>query len=219
MNKIKFSAIALALVSSTSIAGTMGAVAPEKLFFIEGGVSYSHAFYKDNYTAPESYTQHDVNGVAINGKDFYPQDYFGGYFGASIYMSDWLLNTRLDMYGKKTKSNTAFGTTMHVAPTRLSFTTDRVFGDINQFSYGVGAGAVVESVNQGEAYVALTHGQPSETFSGRTRIDPTVEGFAMYRFDNNLGVKFNIGYQIPVNNRLSNGDLNLNLGVNYAFVI
>ncbi|MFC3909247.1 hypothetical protein ACFORL_09200 [Legionella dresdenensis] len=222
MNNKKICALAFALASTASQAGTMGpAYVPERLLFVEGGVSYSHAFYDSYAVFPESRTLITPNGYAINPKRTYPNDFFGGYIGSSIYWpSDWLMNTRYDMYGEKTRRNYTAGTAARLAPTKLSFTLDKVFGDIRTFSYGIGAGAIVETLNEGDFLVVVSADNPSsESIQGRTRIDPLVEGFAMYRFDNGFGIKFNAGYQIPVNSKFGSGDLNLNLGINYAFSI
>ncbi|WP_147286406.1 hypothetical protein [Legionella londiniensis] len=216
----KLNAIVLALASSSAFAGAMGPVAAEKLLIFEAGVAYTHAFYKDNAIFPESRTALFPNGVAVDPEDFFPEDFFGGYIGMSFYIPDWLFNTRYNMYGSKAKHNRAASVRTELAPVKLSFTTDRVFGDINQFSYGLGAGVVIENVNDGDFIVNVGSGFiPSESLQGRTRIDPLVEGFAMYRFANNFGIKFNAEYQIPVHNKFGNGDVNLNLGINYAFPV
>ncbi len=221
MNNKKIGALLLAMASTSSFAGTMGAMAPEHLLLIEGGLSYSHSYYEDRYVFPESRTAITPLGFSINPNNFFPNDFFGGYIGASLYMpTDWLINGRYDMYGKKGKTNLLAETQISLAPTRLSFTVDKVFGDFRALSFGLGGGAVIESLNDGNAVIAVDTLNPaSESLQGRTRVDPLVEGFAMYRFVNNFGVKFNIGYQIPVNNKFGDGDLNLNLGLNYAFPI
>lgn len=222
MNNKKIGALLLALASTSTFAGTMGpAVTPERLLLIEGGASYSHAFYNDHAVFPESRTSITPNGYAVNINNFYPNDFWGGYIGASVYFpSNWLLNTRYDMYGEKSKVNVIAETEAKFAPVKLSFTVDKVMGDFRSLSFGLGGGAVVETTNDGDFWVAVnTTNPPSESIQGRTRIDPLVEGFAMYRFVNNFGIKFNAAYQIPVNNKFSSGDLNLNLGLNYAFPI
>lgn len=222
MNNQKIGALLLAMASASSFAGTMGgAMAPERLLLIEGGVSYSHSYFNDHAVFAESRTTITPTGFSINPNNFYPNDFVGGYIGASLYMpSDWLMNGRYDMYGQKSKLNRLAETFISLAPVRLSFTVDKVFGNFSALSFGVGGGAVVESLNEGNAEIAVNTFNPaSESLQGRTRIDPLVEGFAMYRFVNNVGVKFNLGYQIPVNNKFGNGDLNLNLGLNYAFPV
>lgn len=220
MKMKQLNAIALALASSSAMAGEMGPVSAEKLLFIEGGLAYSHAFHKSRAVFPESRSDAFPNGVAINPSDFYPQDFFGGYIGMSFYMQDWLFNSRYNMYGKKSKANQAASVRTELAPVRLSLTADHVWGDISQFSYGLGGGVTFENTNDGNFHANLASTEePSESLQGRTRIDPLVEAFAMYRFANNFGIKFNAEYQIPVHNKFSNGDLNLNLGINYAFAI
>lgn len=222
MNNKQISALLLALASASSYAGTMGPIAStEHLLLLEAGLSYSHAFYDSYAIYPESRTSVTPSGFAINPNHFYPNDFFGGYIGASIYSSsNWLLNARYDMYGEETKVNRPAETMVSLAPVKLSFTVDKLWGNINTLSYGVGAGAVVETVNDGEFIVTVSPTNPiSESIQGRTLIDPLVEGFVMYRFANHFGVKFNAAYQIPVNNKFGNGDVNLNLGLNYAFTV
>lgn len=224
MNNKKISALLLALAATASNAGTMGpAVMPERLLLIEGGLSYSHAFYDGFGLFAESRTEAFPNGFATRHNDFYPNDFLGGYIGASLYMpSNWLLNTRYDMYSQETKFNALAETTISFQPVKLSFTVDKVWGNFSELSYGLGAGAVIESLNDGEFLVPVavdgSH-PPSESLQGRTIIDPLVEVFAMYRFTNNFGIKLNAAYQIPVNNKFGNGDVNLNLGINYAFSV
>ena len=222
MNNKKIGALLLAIASTTSYAGSMGpAITPERLLLLEGGFSYSYSFFQDSAVFPESVTPVTPNGFAINPNNFFPNSYYGGYIGASIYVpSNWLLNTRYDMYGKESKHNTFAETIMSFAPARLSFSVDKLWGDINSFSFGAGAGVVLETLNDGDSLIAINVQNPlSESLQGRSRLDPLVEAFGMYRFANNFGIKVNAGYQIPVYNKFSDGDLNVNVGINYSFAI
>lgn len=218
--KNKISILALALASIPAFAGTMGAAAPERLFFVEGGFAYSHVFYNSHAIFPESFTTTTPDGFAINPQQFYPADFYGGYFGASFYFPGWLLNTRYSIFGNQSKVNTIAGTSISLQPSKLAFTADAVGGNIQELSYGLGAGAVIESLNNGEARIAVHTTNPaSESLQGRTQVNPLVEGFVMYRFANNVGAKLNLEYQIPINNTMGNGDLNLSLGLNYAWPV
>lgn len=220
MNKKKLTALILSLASTATFAGTMGPMPAEKLLFIEGGLAYSHGFLKSNHVSPESRTAAFPGGFSYDPSNVYPNDYWGGYIGASLFCSDWLVNMRLDMFSAESKYTTGVGT-IKLAPGQLSFTLDRVMGDINSLSYGIGAGAVVEVLNEGSfiAHFDGTNPQPPSNTLQRSRIDPQIEGFVMYRMDNNVGIKFNLGYQFPVNHDVANGDLNLNLGINYSFPV
>ena len=219
--KNKLSILVLSLTAATSFAGSMGPIiSPEKLLLVEGGVAYSHAFYKDNALLPDSFTAVTPVGFPIRPSHFYPNKFFGGYAGLSLYTSDWLFNSRYSVYGSKRHANTSAGTIIKLQPVKLAFTADKVWGDINAFSYGLGAGAVIESINSGYSQVNVgANNPPSKSLQGRSQIDPVVEGFLMYRLTNNFGTKFNLEYQIPVNNTFGNGDLNLTWGINYAFPI
>ncbi|HAF87136.1 MAG: hypothetical protein CMF38_00155 [Legionellaceae bacterium] len=222
MNLTKTSALIAVLASATSFAGTMGEInLPERLLLLEAGAAYSHSFYTNSATFPETITPAFPSGVAIDPARFYPNNFWGGYIGSSIYFpTNWLINTRLDMFASESKANLAAGTRQKLSPVHFSLSVDKVLGDFNAMSFGLGAGAIFENVNDGNMYVTLApNNPPSQSVQGRTRIDPLVEAFVMYRFDNNFGVKFNAAYQIPLNNKFSNGDLNLNLGLNYSFPI
>jgi hypothetical protein len=216
MNNKKIGALLLAIASTSSFAGTMGPIAtasPERLLFIEGGFSYSYAFYANDNVFPEA------PAFPFDGNDFYPNNFLGGYIGTSLYLpQDWLINMRYDMFGQRTKYNETADVAVSLAPSKLSFTLDKVWGDINTLSYGAGAGAVVEVLNDGN-FVSADPTYPSESIQGRSSTSPLVEAFTMYRFANNFGLKLNAGYQIPINKKFGDGDLNVNLGVNYAFAI
>ncbi|QDP72231.1 hypothetical protein FOG18_06495 [Legionella israelensis] len=221
MKKNCFTAIVLAASSAVSYAGTMGpAVIDHHQLMIEGGFSYLHTFYKDRVVPPESRTAFFPFGFPIDPSDFYPENFYGGYIGLSYYVPNWLLNSRLSMYGTETERNRRHDTSVSLSPVRLVFSADRVFGDINNTSFGIGAGAVITNNNDGE-YLEGPRAEPgterSHSLAGEsTRIDPIVEAFVMQRFANNFNVKFNAEYQIPVNDSHSHGDLVLSLGVNYA---
>ncbi|RUR19055.1 hypothetical protein ELY21_05895 [Legionella sp. km535] len=222
MHHNKLSALFLALVSSTTIAGTMGPVmTSDRYLLLEAGASFTHGFYSSSAVFPETITPLFPNGIAINLNDFYPNNFWGGYIGASYYVpANWLFNARYEMYGKKDKVNPLNTGSISLAPVKLAFTVDKVFGDFHSFSYGVGAGAVIENTNDGDVFVTTSvNGASSESIQGRSRIDPQVEAFGMYRFANNLGIKLNAGYQIPVNSKFGNGDLNVSLGINYGFPV
>ncbi|KTC96131.1 hypothetical protein [Legionella erythra] len=213
--------LALAIASTSAFAGTMGpVVTSEKFFLIEGGLAYTHAFYKDSAVFAESFTPVTPAGFAINPNNFYPKNFWGGYMGLSFYFPSWLLNARYSLYESKEETNYTAGTVIELQPAKLAFTADKVWGNINQLSYGLGAGAIVETLNKGEARIHIAADNPvSETFQGRTQINPLVEGFVMYRFANNFGAKFNLEYQIPVSRTFGDGDLNLSLGINYALPV
>lgn len=218
----KLSALLLALASTSTFAGTMGPImTPQSYLLLEAGATYSHNFYKDSAVFPETLTPQSPFGIAINPNDFFPNNFWGGYIGASYYIpANWLFNARYEMYGSEERVNPFNSGSISLAPARLALTLDKVFGDFHSLSYGVGAGAVIESLNDGNVFVRTsTVGAGSESIQGRTRIDPQVEAFGMYRFANNFGVKLNAGYQIPVNNKFGNGDLNVALGINYGFPV
>jgi hypothetical protein len=219
--KIKILAAALMAVSSaTAMAGTMGPPEPTKQLIFEGGFNYLHTFYKDQVIPPESRTANYPNGFPFKPSNFYPENFYGGYIGLSMYLSGWLLNSRLNMFGNESKRNLFADTLISMAPGRLAFTVDKVFGDINNTSFGLGAGAVVATLNKG-AYIEGANAEPgtqgSSTLDGQgSRVDPVIEAFAMKRVSNNVALKFNAEYQINVNSSNTNGGLVLALGANYA---
>lgn len=222
MKKKYLTAVVLAASSAVTFAGTMGpAVAdPQRQLLIEGGFNYLYTFYKSRVIPPESRTATFPLGFPVNPKNHYPNNFYGGYIGLSYYVPNWLLNSRYGMYGSSSKRNRRFDTFIKFAPARLLFSADKVFGDINATSFGIGAGAVISNINKGEYLEGpLTERgtEGSHSLGGEgTRIDPIIEAFVMQRVADNFNVKLNAEYQIPVNDANSRGDLVLSLGVNCA---
>lgn len=199
-----------AVFSSTVMAGTPH----DKILFLEAGLAYSHTFFKGSVMAPES------GGFSYDPDNHYPNDYWGGYFGLSYYSNCWLFNSRFDIFAGKDKREGSAPTHITFAPVRLSFTVDRVFGDIHTLSYGLGAGVAIENLNKG-TFITDNPIHPgneaSHSLDGRTRIDPLIEGFIMKQVSDRIGIKLNAAYQIPAHNRTARGDLNMNLGITYSF--
>ena len=84
----------------------------------------------------------------------YPNNFWGGYIGSSIYFpTNWLINTRLDMFASESKANLAAGTRQKLSPVHFSLSVDKVLGDFNAMSFGLGAGAIFENVNDGNMYL------------------------------------------------------------------
>lgn len=216
MIKKRYLPLVAALLSSSAMAGGDG-----KLLLLEAGFSFSHAFYKSSVVPPESIIAPNfLGGFAFDPSNHYPNDFWGGYIGASLYTGCWLLNTRYDMYDKEEQLHDTSNTRIHFSPVRLSFSVDKVWGDIHDFSGGLGLGAVIENLNKGTYYEGNEPGsQNSSTLDGRSRIDPLIEGFVMKNVAENVAIKLNVAYQFPAHNRTSNGDVNVNLGVNYAFPV
>ena len=218
MNKRKICAFALALMSSSGLVhaanGTMGM---GKLLFFEAGLAYSHVYYKSSITVAESNTAATPGGFSINPSRVYPNNFWGGYLGLSLYVSDWLFNTRYNAFNSKSKSSV--DTDITFSPVNLTFTLDRVWGCINDWSYGFGAGVVVDNINKGEANIIVADDNPVSETVHSTRIDPLIEGFVMYRLNDSVGVKLNVAYQIPVHDQAGRGALGVNLGLNYALPI
>lgn len=224
---LQLTALSASIFALTANAGTMGPVAENNFLLFEAGGSYTHVFYKDSIRSAESITTATPFGVSMHPEDFYPDDFGGGYIELSLLKNYWLFNVRYDMYASETHRNSFAGTTIEIAPSKLSFSVDKVWGSLDTLSYGAGAGVVIGSVNKGEAIqdtVNVVNGVVidnilGETIQGRTRIDPLVEAFAMYRISSNFNVRLNVAYQIPVNSLFSDGSLNTNLGINYALPI
>lgn len=227
---LMLTALSASLLSLSLQAGTMGPiVTPSTYLLLEAGGAYTHSFYKDSIRTAESITLATPNGVSINPSHFYPDDFGGGYIEASLLRNMWLFNVRYDMFASETKVNTSQGTSIELAPVKLSFSVDKLWGSYEALSYGIGAGAVVATVNKGESIlnntsVLATNGQVitavlGESIQGRTRIDPLVEALAMYQISPNFNIRLNVAYQIPVNSTFTDGSLNTNLGINIAFPI
>ncbi len=218
IKKSIFSLVALSLLSTSSMVSAAGSAG--KMLFVEGGLGFSHSFFRDDVVSPESHTSTRLGGSVTHPSEYYPNNYAGFYIGMSAYISEWLFNSRFDMYDHKEKSNSAAGTQITVAPVRLTFTADKVFGDINGVSQGLGAGVVLENTNKGSFRGGAEAGsESSHSIDGGGRIDPVVEGFVMKNLGNNLSLKLNVAYQVPAYSRNAKGDLNANLGVNYSFPI
>ncbi|CAM2962220.1 hypothetical protein [Legionella worsleiensis] len=221
MKKNQLATLVLLGSSFAASAGTMGPVATDsnQLMF-EAGFNYMHTYLKDSFTPTESVTNQFPNGFAISPADYYPTNFYGGYIGLSYYTHQWLLNARYNMYATESKRNAMNGVFHSVSPVRLVFTADRVWGDVNYLSYGLGAGAAISNINDGR-YINGPLAEPgnegSQSLGGEgSRIDPVIEAFVMKRIATNFNMKFNAEYQIPVHDIRGNGDLVLSLGLNYA---
>lgn len=213
--------MALILASSSTLAfsGTMGdAVTPTTSLLIEAGGSYAHVFYKHNINSPESRTIATPAGFAYNPGDYFPADFVGGYLGLSLYRNSWLMNMRYDMFALKGKINSRANTFAHIAPEKLSFTLDKTWETTMPLIYGIGGGVVLTTYNQAQIFYSTALGDQTfgKSFHGRTRMAPLVEVMTMYKVRDNINLRFNVAYQIPVTEVYYNGGLNLNLGINYA---
>lgn len=217
MIKKRYVPLLAALLSSSAIANHG---AQDKLLFVEAGLAFSHAFYKGSVVAPESINAANPFGFAFDPDNHYPNSFFGGYIGASLLSGCWLFNSRYDVYDSDSESHGS-GTRIHFSPVRLSFTVDRVWGDVHDFSGGLGVGTVIENMNKGSSFYSGNDAgtETNHSLGGRTRIDPVLEAFVMKNVGQNVAVKLNVGYQLPAHNRTANGDVNVNLGLNYAFPV
>lgn len=218
----KSALIVLGLISSTTFAGTMGdaSVEPTRMF-IEGGVDYSHNYWKSNVFSPERTYAADYRSYSPN--NYMPNNFWGGYMGLSLYKNSWLGNVRFDMYGSKSQSYARAGAKSSLSPTKLSFTLDKTWKVTQPLMLGLGAGAVISSYNDGYiTYKAAVAPDPAvndyrgHTIQGRARMSPLIEAMGMYALSPNFNLRLNVAYQIPVNEHYINGALNTNLGVNYA---
>ena len=224
LKKIVMTSALFTLLCPLSIqAGAMGdAVMGEsgKFLLIEAGVDYMHAFYKTSVKGAQSYTITNPNGQSYNPSAIMPNNFFGGYYGLSLYMKSLLLNTRYDMYAKKTRHSFNGLISTDMAPAKLSFTLDKTWGSIEKLIYGVGAGVVISTHNEAQLFnrdtTTQVNGQIGFAFPGRARLDPLVEAVAMYKLSENFNLRGNVAYQIPEQSYFTNGHLNVNLGINYA---
>jgi hypothetical protein len=218
-------ALSSALCPFATQAGAMGdAVMGEsgKFLLIEAGADYMNAIYKNNVIGTQSYTTLTPNGTSYNPSVIYPNNFFGGYMGLSLFTNSLLFNARYDMYASKTKRsyNNLFRT--DIAPAKLSFTLDKTWGSIQRFIYGVGAGVVISTHNEAQLFdyapptTGPNAGQIGFAFPGRTRLDPLVEAVVMYKLSENFNVRANVAYQIPEQTFYTHGHVNVNLGINYA---
>jgi hypothetical protein len=213
--------MAIILTSSTSLAfsGTMGEiVSPATNLLIEAGGSYTHFFYKSNVASPESRSLDNPNGYNYNPGDYHPNDFGGGYLGLSLYRNSWLMNIRYDMFALKGKRNSLARTYSRIAPEKLSFTLDKTWQATMPFVYGFGGGVTMTTYNQAQIFYSSAQGDGSvaRSFHGRTRLAPLVEVLAMYQVAENVNLKANLAYQIPVTEVYYNGALTANLGINYS---
>ncbi|WP_131782794.1 hypothetical protein [Legionella gresilensis] len=222
-NKRFISAIAFGIPFSifSVHAGTMGPIQAieNKFLLIEGGASYLHAFYKDSARGANSFTRNDFGGRRYNPSRVYPNDFFGGYMGVSFLLDTYMMNVRYELFESKTKNFNHGSLLTTLAPTKLAFTLDKMWGTYTNLSVGVGAGVIASTHNKAEIYdyqLAPYQNEIGISFPGRVRLDPLVEAVAMYKLFDNFNLKANVSYQIPVHSFYTNGHLDVNLGINYA---
>lgn len=222
---------ASAFAASAKTMPTTTFIVPESETYLlfEAGAAYSYAIYQNSVKTAESYTLLTPNGVSMDPSNFYPNNFWGGYIELSLLRRMMMYNIRYDMFSETSKSNSGAGTKVSLAPSKLSFTIDKVWGCLRTFSYGLGAGVVIAAVNDGHSershfYTLPETGQYVDPYlrksiQGRTRIDPLIEAFGMYHISDNINLRLNVAYQIPVNNQFTDGSINVNLGINYALPI
>lgn len=220
-SKSIFLAIILASSSTAVFSGTMGGVETSTTdLLIEAGGSYTHFYYK-RVASPESRNVANPNGYVYNPGDYHANDFFGGYLGLSLYRKSWLMNMRYDMFALKGKTNSLARTFSHIAPEKLSFTLDKTWHATTVFLYGIGGGVTMTTYNQAEIFYtsALGDGTFGRSFHGRARLAPLVEVMGMYKVAENLNIRANVAYQIPVTEVYNNGSLTANLGINYSIAL
>lgn len=216
-SKSKIIVALFASTASIAFAGTMGGVQSNTELLIEVGGSYSHIYFKNNVVTPESRTVTTPAGVPYNPSNYFPEDFGGGYLGLSLYRNSWLMNLRYDMFALSGKTNYTAGTFAHIAPEKMSFTLDKTWQSSMPFIYGIGAGAAIMTYNEGQIFLTTPLGDNTLGRSFvRTRMAPLVEAMAMYKVADNINLRFNLAYHIPVTEVHHNGTLNANLGINYA---
>ena len=223
-NVIVASAISALICPFGLNAGTMGDVnlgESGKFLLIEGGASYMNAIYLTNVKGAQSYTVDTPNGFSYNPSTVLPNNFAGGYIGLSLFMNSLLLNTRYDMYAMKGNNSLNGRLYSRMSPAKLSFTLDKTWGYAQSLIYGLGAGVVLSTNNEAQLfnYNAATqyNGQIGFAYPGRARLDPLVEAVAMYKLSHNFNIRGNVAYQIPEHSFYTQGHINVNLGINYAF--
>lgn len=216
---LKPNVLLLSILASCSLnAGTMGdaSMAPTKFLLIEGGASYMHTFYKNRVVAAESVTADSPYGFSYNPSRIFGNNFVGGYMGVSLLLNSYLLNTRYELFATKNKTSDGGNVVTHMAPARLAFTLDKTWAANESFLYGLGAGVVSSTHNLAEIYNYLSTTQIGRSFPGRNRLDPVVEVVGMYKLNDRFNIRGNVAYQIPAQSFYNNGNLGVNLGMNYA---
>lgn len=200
--------------SPVVLSGTMANIEQSSTsLLLEGGASYTHFFYKNNVYSAEA-------DLRFNPADYFANNFWGGYIGASIYRNDtWLMNLRYDMFALKGKVYSVANTYSHTAPEKLTLSLDKTWNTSTPLTVGFGGGVVVTTYNEGQFfYYGKLYGvEHGKSYHGRVRMFPLVEGLVMYPITENIKIKLNVGYQIPVTDIYDNGMINTNLGINYSF--
>ncbi|MDI1352221.1 MAG: hypothetical protein PSV35_05530 [bacterium] len=218
-NLLLVSALSSILASFSLNAGSMGDATvgdTGKFLLIEGGASYMNAFYKNNVVAAESVTSASPFGFSYNPSRIFGNNFVGGYMGASLMFNSLLLNARYELFATKSKTSFNGNVITHMAPARLAFTLDKTWSANESFIYGLGAGVVSSTHNKAEIYNYLSTSQIGRSFPGRNRLDPVVEAVVMYKLCDNFNIRGNVAYQIPAQSFYTDGNIGVNLGINYA---
>lgn len=215
---------ASALLASFSLhAGGMGQTG--KFFLIEGGASYLHSFYKTSVIGAESVTSLQPTGRTYNPSNIYPNDFAGGYMSTSFFFNSLLLNARYELFAKKGKVFVDDDSNVftHMAPAKFAVTLDKVWEANPSLLYGLGAGVVASTNNEAELLFNYLPVDPDirigYSFPGRLRLDPVIEAVAMYKLTDKFNARLNVSYQIPAQSLYTNGNLGVNLGINYAMPV